>query len=168
MPANGNRSLDRLLRTFRGHIRTHNLPRPDRLVIFTKTRSVHAEFTSGLPVDRFAAVLSWTATLHHLNIGLTFDGRDELRLAATGRSGSGPAIGLACSAPVLDLGGTVEHFDQPSPLPNRFAFLPGLPMLFYGKSDYATFDQLTGLVAHARTVAASENVAADRALGVVA
>lgn len=168
MPANGNRSLDRTLRAFRGHVRTCNLPRPDRLVISTMSRSVHTEFTSALPLDRFAAVLLWTATLQGVSFGLTFGWTDEVRLAATGRTRSGLSIGLACAVGVLDLGGTVERVDHRKVWPDTFAHLHGLPTLTSTYTDAVSFDELAGLLAHARAVKAPEIDAAARVLGVVA
>lgn len=153
MPTNDNRSLDRILRTVRGHIRTYNLPRPDRLVISTRSRSVHAEFTSGTAVDRFAAVLLWTATLHGNEFGLTYGWHDEVRLAATGRTGTGIGIGLACSGSVVELGGTVEEHDGLNGWEHRFANLPGLPTLAEARTDLASFDELARLVASARSTA---------------
>ncbi|SDN70305.1 hypothetical protein [Lentzea jiangxiensis] len=152
MPANDNRSLDRILRTVRGHIRTYNLTRPDRLVISTASRSVHAEFTSGTVVDRFAAVLLWTATLHGAEFGLTYGARDEVRLAATARTGAGIGIGLACSGSVFELGGTVEEHDGLNGWQHRFVTLPGLPTLAEARTDLTSYDELACLVASARSV----------------
>ncbi|SDP60825.1 hypothetical protein SAMN05421507_11190 [Lentzea jiangxiensis] len=152
MPANDNRSLDRILRTVRGHIRTYNLPRPDRLVISTPSRSVHAEFTAGTAVDRFAAVLLWTATLHGTEFGLTYGARDEIRLAATGQTSTGIGLGLTCSGSVFELGGTVEEHDGLNGWTHRFATLPGLPTLAEARTNFASYDELARLVASARTV----------------
>lgn len=168
MPANSNRSLDRTMRAVRGHMRTYGLPRPDRLVISTMSRSVHTEFTSGSAVDRFAAVLLWTATLHGTEFGLSLGGRNQIRLAAVGRTRAGLAFGLACSGSALDLGGTVEHVRHASASTARFAHLPGLPTLAEGTVDLASYDELAGLVAHARSAMAAEIDAAARVLGVVA
>jgi hypothetical protein len=168
MPINNNRSLDRTLRAVRGHMRTYNLPRPDRLVISTLSRSVHTEFTSGTAVDRFAAVLLWSATLHGNEFAVTYGLHDEVRLAATGRTGSGIGIGLACSGSVFELGGTVEEHDGPDAWDLHFARLAGLPTLAQERTDFASYDELAELVAHARTVKAAEIDAAARVLGVVA
>lgn len=150
MPAKDNRSLDRVLRTLRATMRTYNLPRPDRLVISTVSRSVHAEFTSGTAVDRVSAVLLWTATLHGVEFGLTLGYRDEVRLAATGRTGSGIGIGLACSGSVVDLGGHVDEHDGFNGRVHRFAQLPGLPTLAEAHTDLASYDELVRLVTAVR------------------
>ncbi|WP_439664145.1 hypothetical protein ACSHWB_23485 [Lentzea sp. HUAS TT2] len=152
----------------RGHIRTYNLPRPDRLVISTASRSVHTEFTSGAAVDRFAAVLLWSATLHGNEFGLTYGWHNEIRLAATGRTRAGIGIGLACSGSVFELGGTVEEYDGFNGVVHSFANLPGLPTLTQATPDLASYDELAALVTHARTVPVSEDTVPARVLGVVA
>jgi hypothetical protein len=139
MPANDTRSLDRILRTLRATMRTRGLPRPDRLVISTRSRSAHAEFSTGTAPDRLAGLLLWTATLHGVSLVWTYrPGDHTVTVAATGRTGSGIAIGLACSAAISDLGGHVH--DGVAVLARSFRLVPFTP-------DPVSFDELAQVVA---------------------
>ena len=104
MPANTSRSLDRIIRTLRSLMRTSGLPRPDRLVISTRSGSVHAEFTSGTASDRLASVLLWTSRLDGVTLTWTLRPDRVLSVAATARNRAGLAFGLTASADIADLG----------------------------------------------------------------
>ena len=105
-------SLDRILRTLRATMRTRGLPRPDRLIISTRSRSVHIEFTAGTGPDRLAALLLWSATLTAVTLGWTWT-TNGLHIAVTGRTGGGITLGAATTADLTELaarvlpGGTV-------------------------------------------------------------
>jgi hypothetical protein len=145
MPANDSRSLDRILRTLRATMRTRGLPRPDRLVISTRSRSAHVEFSSGTAPDRLAALLLWTATLHGVSLVWTYRPGDTLTVAATGRTGSGIAVGLAASASIADLGGHVR---------DGVAVLAGAYRLIAFAPDSVAYDELVQVVTTARTIPA--------------
>ena len=105
-------SLDRILRTLRATMRTRGLPRPDRLVISTRSRSVHIEFTTGTAPDRLAALLLWSATLHAVTLAWTWT-TTGLHVATTGRTSGGITLGAATTTDLTGLaarvltGGTV-------------------------------------------------------------
>jgi hypothetical protein len=152
MPANDSRSLDRILRTLRATMRTRGLPRPDRLVISTRSRSAHADFSSGTAPDRMAGLLLWTATLHGVSLVWTYrPGDHTVTVAATGRTGTGITIGLACSAAIADLGGHVH--DGVAVLAEAYRLVPFTP-------ESATYDEVAQVVTAARTVRPAVAVAA--------
>ncbi|CCH34792.1 hypothetical protein ABZ816_19715 [Actinosynnema sp. NPDC047251] len=98
-------SLDRIIRTLRSFMRTSGLPRPDRLVIFGRSGSVHVEFTSGTAPDRLAALLLWVTQLDGLTLTWTLRPDNTLTVSATARNRTGLTFGLTASATVSDLGG---------------------------------------------------------------
>ncbi len=111
MPRNKPRSLDRLLRTLRGTMRTHDLPRPDRLVISTRSGSVHLELTSGAPRDRVTGLLDWADLLHDTHLVWTHRAHGLVDIAATGYTASGITLGIAATVSVADLGGHLVDLD---------------------------------------------------------
>lgn len=111
MSAKGSRSLDRIFRTLSGLMRSRNLPRPDRLVISTRSRSAHAEFTTGTPPDLLAAVLRWAPVLDGVELAVTHRPTGLLTLAATGATGTGVALGLVCTVPASAVGIRVLDLD---------------------------------------------------------
>jgi hypothetical protein len=141
MPVNESRSLDRILRTLRATMRTRGLPRPDRLVVSTLSRSAHVEFSSGTAPDRLAGLLLWTATLHGISLVWTYRPGDTLTVAATGRTGSGIGVGLAASVSLDDLGGHVH--DGVAVLAKAFRLVPFAP-------ESATYDEIAHVVTAAR------------------
>lgn len=146
MPENAApRRLDGLLRSVRAHIRTRGLPRPDRLVISTGSRSVHAEFTSGTAPDRLAYLLVWAATLESVELTWTHQAAGTLIVAATGRTSSGIGIGLTASASVQELGGKVVQ-------PGAVAVLLKTFRLAQYVSEQVTFDEVVKVVQAARRV----------------
>jgi len=158
------RSLDRLLRTLRATMRTCDLPRPDRLVISTRSRSAHLEFTSAAPLDRVAGLLLWTSTLHVVDLTWTHRSGGQFALAATGRTSAGLSIGMACAVPasavgarVLDLGHGVRLASFPDAFDLAHTF--NLPE---HHSEPVSFNEVADLLAFARTtpVAAVAEVAA--------
>jgi hypothetical protein len=151
MPANDSRSLDRILRTLRATMRTRGLPRPDRLVISTLSRSAHVEFSSGTAPDRVAGLLLWTATLQGVSLVWTFRPGDTLTVAATGRTGTGIAVGLAASVSITDLGG--RQVDGIAQLAGTFRLAPFAP-------ESVTYDEIAHVVTTARTVRPAVAVAA--------
>ncbi|MFI9813207.1 hypothetical protein [Saccharothrix variisporea] len=98
-------SLDRIIRTLRSFMCSTGLPRPDRLVISTRSGSVHAEFTSGTAPDRLAALLLWTTQLDGLTLTWTLRPDNTLTVAATARNRAGLTFGLTASAEVSAFGG---------------------------------------------------------------
>lgn len=100
------RGLDRLITQLRGHIRTHRLVRPDRVVISTASRSVHAELTSGTGPQRLAGLLRWALTLEALALAWVHRPTPgQLAIVATGRLASGVTVGITMGATVTELGG---------------------------------------------------------------
>ncbi|MFC3891638.1 hypothetical protein ACFOWZ_09125 [Lentzea rhizosphaerae] len=149
---NAPRRLDGLLRSIRGHIRTLGLPRPDRLVISTPSGSVHAEFTSGTAPDRLACLLVWAASLHGVELTWTLQAAGTLSVAATGRTASGVALGLAASASVVELGGKVKS-GSGAVLAKAFRLAVCTP-------EQVTFDEVAQVVQAARKSAPRLAVAA--------
>lgn len=148
MPENNDpRTLDRILRSMRSHMRTRRLPRPDRVVISTPSRSVHAEFTSGVPADRLAYFALWTTTLDGLSLTWTHRTDGLLYVAATGRTSFGVSLGLATSAPITALGGRLRASDGFAELAHSFRLAP---------FDYEsiTYEELTRVIVSARKVQA--------------
>lgn len=89
-------------------MRTHNLARPDRLVISTRSGSVHLELTSGAPHDRVTGLLGWADLLHGMDMVWMYRPRrpcDLVDIAATGTTASGTTVGVAATVTVADLGG---------------------------------------------------------------
>jgi hypothetical protein len=152
MSANTSRSLDRILRTLRATMRTRGLPRPDRLVISTRSSSVHLEFTSAAPLDRLAGLLLWTSTLDGVSLVRTHRSAGVVSVAATGRTGSGIGIGLATTVTVTDLGGHLVELDQPRPV--VLAVVGNLGRLGVFESEQVTFDELAQVVTTARAIPA--------------
>lgn len=149
MRANGSRSLDRLLRTLSGVMRSRNLPRPDRLVISTLSRSAHAEFTTGSAPDRLAAVLLWCVGLDGVSLAWTHRPSGVLALAATGRTATGISLGLACSVPISGLAARVADLG-----PTRVATLAGAFRLPEYGTEPVTYDEVAHLVAVSRRASA--------------
>ncbi|USX50600.1 hypothetical protein [Lentzea sp. HUAS12] len=149
---NAPRRLDGLLRSIRGHIRTLDLPRPDRLVISTPSGSVHAEFTSGTAPDRLACLLVWAASLHGVELTWTLQAAGTLSVAATGRTASGVMLGLAASASVVELGGKVKS-GSGAVLAKAFRLAVCAP-------EQVTFDEVAQVVQAARKSAPRLAVAA--------
>lgn len=147
------RTLDHLLRQLRGHLRTRNLPRPDRLVLSTPSRSAAAEFTTGGDADRLGALLLWMVTLQGVSIGWTHTRPGVLAVAATGRTPAGLTIGVTTTAQIAALGGRLRH--QPGTVAEFAGFRLGLH-----DSELVTFDELARVVTTARTQAAAGVVAA--------
>ncbi|MCS7484900.1 hypothetical protein [Umezawaea endophytica] len=161
MPQNGTRSLDRILRTLRATMRTHGLPRPDRLVISTRSRSIHLEFTSTAPLDRVTGLLLWANTLHGVSLTWTHRPGGVFALAATGRTGAGLGIGMACSIPasavgarVLDLGAgaRLASFPESFDLARTFGVAEH-------DTESVSFNEVADLLGFARTTAAPVVVA---------
>lgn len=138
------RTLDHLLRAVRGLIRTRHLPRPDRLIVSTAGRSVHAEFTSGGDADRLAALLVWTLALDSVSLAWSHRAGGLLTVVATGRTPSGLAVGLAATASIPGLGGHL----LPGPTP--VAELPGAFRLAVFDHEPVTADELAQVVTAAR------------------
>ncbi|WP_229369294.1 hypothetical protein [Umezawaea beigongshangensis] len=136
-------------------MRTRSLPRPDRLVVSTRSRSLHAEFTSGTAPDRLAAVLLWSATLDGLSLAWTHRSGGVLALAATGRTASGLSLGLAASGPVVELAGRVLDL-----WPHRLAELAGVFALAEHHTEIVTYDEVAHVVTAARATASALEVAA--------
>ena len=113
------RTLDHLLRAVRGLMRTQCLPRPDRLIISTSSRSVHAEFASGGDVERLAALLAWTLAFEGTSLAWSHRTGGLLTVVATGHTSTGLTVGLAATASIPALGGHL----LPGPTP--IAVLPG-------------------------------------------
>jgi hypothetical protein len=149
------RTLDHLLRQLRGHLRTRNLPRPDRLVLSTPSRSAAAEFTTGPDADRLAALLLWTVTLQGVSIGWTHTRPGVLAVAATGRTPAGLTIGVTTTAQVTALGGRLRHRPGNDVVAEFAGFRLGLH-----DAELVTYDELARVVTTARTKAAAGVVAA--------
>lgn len=155
MRANGSRSLDRIFRTLYGLMRSRNLPRPDRLVISTLSRSAHAEFTSGTAPDLLASVLLWCTGLDGVSLAWTHRPGGVLALAATGRTGSGVSLGLACSVPMSGLAARMADLG-----PTRVATLAGTFRLAEHDTETVTYDEVAHVVTSSRTTPAGLEVAA--------
>ncbi|PRY46609.1 hypothetical protein [Umezawaea tangerina] len=141
------------MRTVRALMRTKGLPRPDRLVISTRSRSVHLEFTSGTAPDRLAALLLWSITLDGVSLVWTHQPRTSVSVAATGRR-SGLAFSLAASVDVTDLDGHAG-VDRGRPvvvLAGVFRLAPCVP-------ESVTHEEVARLVRLGRSVLARRSVA---------
>jgi hypothetical protein len=134
-------------------MRTHNLPRPDRLVISTLSRSTHLEFTSAAPLDRLAGLLLWANTLHGVSLTWTHRHGGQFTLAATGRTGAGLSIGMAATVPASTVGARVLDL-------GRGAFVASFPEVFglartFGlvehDSEPVSFNEVADLLTFART-----------------
>ncbi|MBP2339046.1 hypothetical protein JOF41_005224 [Saccharothrix coeruleofusca] len=146
MPSNSPRSLDRIIRTLRSLIRTNRLPRPDRLIISTRSGSVHAEFTSGTAPDRLAALLLWVSRLDGVTLTWTLRPDRMLTVAATARNRAGLAFGLTASAAVSDLDAT--------PVGKAAVTLDGSFRLVPLVVEPVTFEEVARLVHLGRAVSA--------------
>jgi hypothetical protein len=135
-------------------MRTRGLPRPDRLVISTLSRSAHLEFTSGSAPDRLAALLLWTTTLDGISLAWTHQPRNEVSVAATGRNGSGISFGLTTSVSVTDLDGH-PGVDRGKPV----VVLAGVFRLVPCASESVTFEEVARLVRLGRSVLARRSIA---------
>lgn len=156
MPANESpRSLDRIMRTVRATMRTCGLARPDRLVISTRSRSVHMEFASGTAPDRLAALLLWSTTLEGVSLAWTHQPHNTVSVAATGRNRAGISYGLAASVSVADLDGH-PGVDRGQPV----TVLAGVFRLAPCVAESVTFDEVARLVHLGRSVLARRCTAA--------
>ncbi|MCS7484400.1 hypothetical protein ACFFQW_34290 [Umezawaea endophytica] len=149
------RFLDRIMRAVRSTMRSKGLPRPDRLVISTRSRSVHMEFTSGTAPDRLAALLLWSTTLDGVSLAWTHQPRHEVSVAATGRTAAGISFGLAASATVADLDGH-PGVDRGKPV----VVLAGVFRLAPCVAESVTYEDVARLVHLGRSVLARRSVAA--------
>jgi len=102
MPSNGPRSLDRIIRTLRSLMRSTGLPRPDRLLISTRSGTVHADFTTGAAADRLAALLLWVSQLDGLTLSWELHSDHHLVVTANARTGAGLTFDLKAWADVSD------------------------------------------------------------------
>ncbi|NUT92757.1 MAG: hypothetical protein HOY78_12120 [Saccharothrix sp.] len=157
MSSNGSRSLDRIIRTVRSLMRSHGLPRPDRLLISTVSGSVHIEFSSGTAPDRVAGLLLWVTRLDGVTLTWTLRPDRTLTVAATGRNRAGLSFGLAASATVRDLGGSAADAGGPVVLGGEFRLAPMVV-------EPVTFEEVARLVHLGRAVARRRAIAS----GVVA
>lgn len=146
MPSTGSRALDRIIRTLRSLMRSTGLPRPDRLVISTRSGSVHAEFTTGTAPDRLAALLLWAARLDGVTLTWTLLPGRVLTVAATARNSAGLLFGLTASAAVSDFG-AVPTGQATVTLGGSFRLVPLVV-------EPVTFDEVARLVHLGRAVAA--------------
>lgn len=151
MPSNSSRSLDRIIRTLRSLMRTYRLPRPDRIVVSTRSGSVHAEFTTGTTPDRLASLLLWATRLDAVTLTWTLRPDNTLTVTATGRNQAGLTFGLTASAAVADLDGTPGR-GGPVVLAGTFRLTP-LAV------ESVTFEEVARLVHLGRAVAARHRVA---------
>jgi len=149
------RSLDRIMRTVRATMRTRGLPRPDRLVISTRSRSVHLEFTSGTAPDRLAALLLWSVILDGLSLVWSHQPHNTVSVAATGRTRSGISFGLAASVDVTDVDGH-PGVDRGKPV----VVLAGVFRLAPCVAESVTYGEVARLVHLGRSVLARRSVAA--------
>jgi len=148
------RSLDRIMRAVRSAMRSKGLPRPDRLVISTRSRSVHMEFTTGTAPDRLAALLLWSITLDGVSLAWTHQPRTSVSVAANGRR-SGISYGLAATVNVTDLDGH-PGTDQGKPV----MVLAGVFRLAPCVTESVTHEEVARLVHLGRSVLARRAVAA--------
>jgi hypothetical protein len=137
-------------------MRTHDLPRPDRLVISTRSRSAHLEFSLAAPLDRLAGLLLWSNTLHGVSLVWTHRHGGLFTLAATGRTGAGLSIGMTATVPasavgarVLDLG----HGAHTASFPGSFDLARTFSLAEYD-SESVSFHEVADLLAFARTAPA--------------
>ncbi|MEU4803011.1 hypothetical protein [Actinosynnema sp. NPDC023587] len=147
-------SLDRIIRTLRSFMRTSGLPRPDRLVIFGRSGSVHAEFASGTAPDRLAALLLWVTRLDGLTLTWTLRPDNTLTVSATARNRTGLAFGLTASVTTSDLDGV--RTDKAAVTIGPFRLVPMVV-------EPVTFDEVVRLVHLGRSVAARRARAAGLA-----
>jgi hypothetical protein len=154
MSANdSSRSLDRIMRSVRSTMRSKGLPRPDRLVISTRSRSVHLEFASGTAPDRLAALLLWSIALDGVSLVWTHQPRNSVSVAATGRR-SGLSYGLATSLDVADLDGH-HGTDRGKPV----VLLAGVFRLAPCVAESVTYEEVARLVHLGRSVLARRSIA---------
>lgn len=138
-------SLDRIIRTLRSFMRSSGLPRPDRLVVSTRSGSVHAEFTAGAAPDRLAALLLWVTRLDGVTLTWTLRPDRVLTVAATARDRAGLVFGLTASAALSDLGAVPVGEAAVSLGPFRL-----IPLVV----EPVTFEEVARLVHLGRAVAA--------------
>nr|BFE48187.1 hypothetical protein GCM10017745_16140 [Saccharothrix mutabilis subsp. capreolus] len=127
-------------------MRSHGLPRPDRLLISTLSGSVHIEFNSGTAPDRLAALLLWTTRLDGVILTWTLRPDRTLTVAATGRNRAGLSFGLTASATVRDLDGSAGDAGGLVVLGGEFRLAPLVV-------EPVTFEEVARLVHLGRAVA---------------
>ncbi|MGO1057052.1 hypothetical protein [Crossiella sp. CA198] len=150
MPANGfnqTRSLDRMLRQLRSLLRSHRLPRPDRLVLSTVSRSVTMQFITGTGPDRLAAVLLWAHLLQGVTLAWGHTNPGQLTVALTGRTSSGLSISAGAEVELTELAGHL-HADRPD-LPT--AHLANGLYLPLGVVEPVSYEELAAVIHAART-----------------
>ncbi|MFT7835157.1 hypothetical protein Q5530_03280 [Saccharothrix sp. BKS2] len=138
-------SLDRIIRTLRSLMRSTGLPRPDRLIVSTRSGSIHAEFTSGTAPDRLAALLLWLTRLDGVTLTWTLRTDQVLTVAATARNHAGLVFGLTASAALSDLGAVPAGESAVNLGPFRL-----VPMVV----EPVTFEEVARLVHLGRALAA--------------
>ncbi|MBB5958989.1 hypothetical protein FHS29_005598 [Saccharothrix tamanrassetensis] len=146
--------MDRIIRTVRSLMRSHGLPRPDRLLISAPSRSVHLEFSSGTAPDRLAALLLWSTQLEGVRLTWTLRPDRTLTVAATARTAAGLSFGLTASAAVTDLDG-IPSGERESAL----VVLAGMFRLAPMVVEPVTFEEVARLVHLGRAVARRRLVA---------
>ncbi|WP_189060783.1 hypothetical protein [Longimycelium tulufanense] len=141
------RGLDRLLRGVRAHLRVWRLPRPDRLVIYTASRSVTAEITQGRPPDRLAALLAWAWSLQGVTATWGHGPAETVTVLVSGRTCSGIGVHVSAAVRLAELGDQV----RPGPGGARLAcWATGSARLPVGAAEAVTCDELAAVVAHLR------------------
>ena len=140
------RTLDKQLRGIRGHIRSRELPRPDRIVIGTAANTAVIEFTADTAVDRLARLVSWADSLTD-PFGawvLLPNGRLIIEVTGTGPAGMTVSAGIVC--PLAKLGGGKTDYDE-----NRYSL--GSALLFVDKVDTVYVRELKECLSVARLAA---------------
>ncbi|MBP2474012.1 hypothetical protein JOF53_002884 [Crossiella equi] len=141
------RSLDRMLRQLRSLLRSHRLPRPDRLVLSTVSGSVTVGFIEGPAPQRLSALLLWSLRLDGVSLTWGHPSPDLVHVQLSGRTGSGIRVKAATTVTPAELGG---HLGTHRGVP--VAFLPGGLRLGHLQAETLSLDELATVVRTALTV----------------
>jgi len=143
-------SLDRLLRGLRSHIRTRRLPRPDRLMIATGSRTAGVEFTTGTGRERLARLVVWSMTLHQVaHATVLILPNSQLLVQVTGRGPVGLTITLHTTCALTELGSRVRQAQHAWVGPHR---------LVVNTPDTVSIDELATVLTTTRTTVAAPPV----------
>jgi hypothetical protein len=108
MPDTDPRTMDRLLHRLRSHIRSHRLPRPNRVTIIDSERTCYLDYGVGDGVTRLRNLLHWSGSLSATRVRYSLRPNGYLAVWLSGELAS-TSILVAAGADIHDLGGTLEH-----------------------------------------------------------
>jgi hypothetical protein len=102
------RAIDRLLQRLRSHIRSHRLPRPNRVTFVDSERTCYLDYGVGDGVTRLRNLVRWSGTLPATRVRYSLRPTGYLAVWLSGQV-STTSILVSAGADIRDLGGTMTY-----------------------------------------------------------